>query len=410
MNDYRNRAGGTNKAIRAQQELFRQHGYGYMYICPVKEKKERLWELIINNHFRCVRSTEGLIFFLYRLQLEGNSINEVYIHHLRTASLTAIDQLLSCIKGNIKFYIHDYFSICPSIKMMRNDTEYCGSDMMSEKKCKGCKYYKAGIEDNIQLRELFGKYESRLLFIAPSDMAKDVWLKAYESYRDRTIVIYHQALRGKFKKNRKLIRNKIRVGYLGEPSYSKGWNVWNNIIRTVSNKNYQYFYFGKDKYRDGIVHNVRVDFQKDLNAMICSLRQKRVDCVILWSMWEETYSYTFYESLASNAFVITNRKSGNIADQVARRKNVIILDNEKELIDLFKNFELLKMYINNYKESDNYGPDKLVENPEILRYIDAQTAQNVCEVKRRRKTSEEKKFSVYYSVLQIFYYIKKVLL
>ena len=51
-----------------------------------------------------------------------------------------------------------------------------------------------------------------------------------------------------------------------------------------------------------------------------------------------------------------------------------------------------------------------MENPEILRYIDAQTAQNVCEVKRRRKTSEEKKFSVYYSVLQIFYYIKKVLL
>ena len=88
--------------------------------------------------------------------------------------------------------------------MMRNDTEYCGSDMMSEKKCKGCKYYKAGIEDNIQLRELFGKYESRLLFIAPSDMAKDVWLKAYESYRDRTIVIYHQALRGKFKKKPKI--------------------------------------------------------------------------------------------------------------------------------------------------------------------------------------------------------------
>ena len=65
--------------------------------------------------------------------------------------------------------------------------------------------------------------------------------------------------------------------------------------------------------------------------MVDALRKEPVDCVLLWSVWPETYSYTHYESFASNIFVITNRQSGKIAKQVEERGNGIVLNDEKEL-------------------------------------------------------------------------------
>lgn len=409
INDYRNRSGGTNKVILAHQALFRNNKYGYIYICPVKEKNPKLWEVIINNRFSCVRNMDHLINFLYNLQLKGNNINEIHIHHLMTAPLDAIDKLLSYVAGDIKYYIHDYYSICPSIKLMKNDMEFCGSEMMTKIKCRDCKYYQHGMEKNKQLRKLFMKYERRITFIAPSDVAKQLWLKAYRQYSDRTIVIWHQKLQGTYTGNRELIENQIKVGYLGETSYPKGWATWNKIVKMMPKKNYQFFYFGKSKLRTKEICKIFVDFRKDLDAMLDALREKQIDCVLLWSLCEETYSYTYYESLASNIFVITNKQSGNIARQIEIRKNGIVLHDEKELIELFQDFNLLKRYVNDYKQSKYLGPEKLIENPEILDYINANIDKSVSKIDKSIITLKERMISAYYKFLQGIYYMKKVL-
>ena len=408
MNDYRNRAGGTNKVILAHQELFRKHGYGYIYICPVKEKKYKFWEVIINNHFCCVRSTEQLILFLYHLQVKNNYISEVHIHHLLSVSLDTIDSLLSYIEGNIKYYIHDYYSICPSIKLMKNDLKYCGSEMMSKKKCGDCKYYQSGKENNAKLEKKIMKYENSITLVAPSDVAKNIWLNAYDQYQDKVMVIYHQKLQGNYTGNKELVKDEIKIGYLGEASYPKGWAVWNMIVEMMSEKRYRFFYFGKDKLKMKKVSDIHVDFRKNLDAMVHALRKNPMDCVLLWSILEETYSYTYYESLAANTFVITNEQSGNIARQVKVRKNGIVLHSEKELIELMQNFDLLKRYINEFKQSHLTGPDKLVENPELLEHINTDTNKNVSKIKESAPTLEERIFSLYYKCLQGIYCMKRI--
>lgn len=409
MNDYRNRLGGTNKVILEQQKLLKEHGYGYIYICPVKERRDRLWEIILNNHFYGIRSTEQLLSFLYQFTDKGNHISEIHIHHLLGVSIDEMDRLLSGVEAKIKYYIHDYYTICPSIKLLKNDVSFCGSEKITERKCEGCKYFSESREKNARLRVFLRKYENRITFVIPSDAAKEVWLRAYEQYEDRTAVIYHQELQGHYMGNREPVGEKIKVGYLGEISYSKGWDVWIRLIGTVSEKPYYFFHFGKDKKAVKKVKNISVSFQKKNNAMINALRKKRMDCVLLWSLLEETYSYTYFESLASNTFVITNKQSGNIARQVEIRKNGIVLSNEQELINLFQNFDVLKKYINDYKVNGKPGPDKLSVNPDMLAYIDTTEEQKINKAGKGTVTWEEFLFSIYYKILQIFYCIKKVL-
>lgn len=410
INDYRNCSGGTNKVILAHQKMFRENGYGYIYLCPLNKKNNDKWKVIINNQFKGVKKTQYLDSFLYSISNYNICIREVHIHHLLNASLDEVDKLLIKFDVDIKFYLHDFFSICPSVKLLKNNISFCGGEKMSREKCGDCTYYENGNHQNMLLRQFIKKYEKKIIFIAPSEVARDLWLKSFEKYRDKVIVIEHQKLIGIYDGNRELIKDKIKVGYLGEQSDSKGWNVWKHIIKYIKDDRFEYYYFGKSKSRIKKVTNVKVDFRKDIDAMIKSLRRKTVDCVILWSIWEETYSYTYYESLASNVFVITNRLSGNIAKQVKKRKNGIVLNNEEELIELFENYDLLSKKINEYKMYIASGAEKLVENDEVISYIKSNSLIDIQKNEKNKITLEEILYTLFYGLLETIYFIKRRLI
>ena len=96
------------------------------------------------------------------------------------------------------------------------------------------------------------------------------------------------------------------------------------------------------------------------------LRELKVDCVILWSGWPETYSYVYYECFAANTFILANNLSGNIAKQVIKNGNGIVLSGREELADLLSDSDKLRNLVVDYRERRRYGPMELVENDEII--------------------------------------------
>lgn len=373
INDYRITLGGVNKVILAHQEMFRKNGYEYIYIYPAWKKKNQYeyWKIIINNHYIRVKNTANLLHYLYHLQSSGHKCAEIHVHHLMKVSLRHLDKLLSQIQSPIKFYIHDYFTICPSIKMLRDDTEFCGCEQMSPTKCRQCKYYADGKESNMKVRKFIQKYAQRTTFIVPSHSAKAHWLKAYPQYKDKIQIIYHQIYKGHYDGNHHKIEDgkAIKVAYIGEPLPSKGWDIWKKIIAANPDGRYQFYYLGSSDIKLKDVENVNVDFRKKIDAMTTALREHDIDCILLWSICAETYSYTYYEGVSANAFIITNKNSGNIAYQTAAHKNGLVLDTPEEVVRLFRNYGHLRCLINDYKAEKVNGPDKLVENPEILKYV-----------------------------------------
>ena len=96
------------------------------------------------------------------------------------------------------------------------------------------------------------------------------------------------------------------------------------------------------------------------------LRELKVDCVILWSGCPETYSYVYYECFAANTFILANNLSGNIAKQVIKNGNGIVLSGREELADLLSDSDKLRNLVVDYRERRRYGPMELVENDEII--------------------------------------------
>ena len=83
-------------------------------------------------------------------------------------------------------------------------------------------------------------------------------------------------------------------------------------------------------------------------------------------MWPETYAYTYYEAMASNCFIITSPKSGNVCSQIVNNKNGLITDNlEKVLSDE----EKLRKLINDYRTSNHITPYELIENEEFINLL-----------------------------------------
>jgi hypothetical protein len=78
---------------------------------------------------------------------------------------------------------------------------------------------------------------------------------------------------------------------------------------------------------------VSVSFQDEgPDAMVDALIRHGIDVVVLWSIWPETYSFTFFEALAAGCFVVTNRHSGNIQAQVRHWHCGRVFDNESDLV------------------------------------------------------------------------------
>lgn len=406
INDYRISSGGTNKVILSHQKLFNKKEFDYIFICPVTDtnKKISLWKIILNNKFIAVKSTDNLIVFLLEYQRQGGILNEFHIHHLKKAKIIDVEYLLEQIKIPIKFYIHDYYTICPVIPLMKNGNMFCGCERVTVEKCSNCKYYMNIREREQQIRKLLERYKERILFIAPSEVAKKQWLTAYAGFDNSIKVVSHQSFCGNYHDGNQTIVNedRIRCAFIGEQLFCKGWESWKMLLCNVNRDEYEFYYFGNPKEKIAGVKNIKVDFTKNLDAMIMALREYKINCVILWSLLPETYSYTYYESFAANTFVITNKLSGNIARQVEKNGNGLVLNDDMELCELFHNTKRLKKYINTYKMDGVKGPEGLQENEEILELVNLDIVVEELTLKRERITIEEFVITQYFRLRQFF--------
>ena len=84
--------------------------------------------------------------------------------------------------------------------------------------------------------------------------------------------------------------------------------------------------------------------------MTKKLRENKIDVVLLLSKVPETYSYTYYESIAAGAFIISYDVSGNIADQTNRRGNGIVFSSKDDIVNYLNDMDRVITDINNFRE------------------------------------------------------------
>jgi glycosyltransferase involved in cell wall biosynthesis len=137
----------------------------------------------------------------------------------------------------------------------------------------------------------------------------------------------------------------IRIGFLGFDKYLKGWSVFERLaVMMQGDIRYEFVHLGHRSRPVPFIsfEQVHVTHSRR-NAMIEAAREHRLDAVLVWPAWPETYSFVVFEAIAAGALVITNPRSGNVAAAVGDSTRGVILDDESKLGDFLADGSLQRL-------------------------------------------------------------------
>lgn len=377
--NYLHGRGGVDKVIAEHQELLNYNNISYIFISKYQKVIgsyslfSNLFSVVIDGKFICFADEIKIYRILCLLSDKKYALVGAFIHHFMDVDLQFMQKLLNCAECPIFFYVHDFYSVCIQYNLLRNDEEYCGDDECSEKKCSYCKYFQTNLLYKKNFDYFFEKYYDRLQIIAPSKCAGEIWIKSHPEFVNKLSIISHQKIvlsESIHRKNE--ISKPIKVAFIGSKVKVKGWKECKNLFDSIKNdKRYELIYCGSYDVEEKYIKKIDVHVKSgNLGAMTDSLQQEKVDCVILWSIWPETYAYTYFEAWASDCYIITNENSGNIVYSVKQNKNGIVLKNENDLKEIFLNGKIFDL-INTYRANNIKCPERLLINNEILALLDS---------------------------------------
>jgi len=352
--DYLLTKGGIQVYISQEQRLTNQAGTNYLHFYSSVGNKillddDAFLPLGINLNGKYVATAE-VNTILEVLRDINAEIVDVVIHHTMGLNLSVISLILNLNNKKGKFWVHDYFSLCPSFNLMRNDVEYCGAPEMTSNACTICRYCNLRMKQQAEFMRFFEEHDLRVT--APSEFALNFWLgkSPYKVSSSESHPIarlnWLEPLQIRLREDR------IRVGYLGYPFKTKGWDVWLRLVNVVDDAAIEFFHFSSIEGTAGNYACVHTAVTKDSPpAMTETLRDKEIDAVLLWPLWPETFSITLHEALAAGCFIVTNPLSGNIQDYIRRNpRQGVILEDEKALHDFVATGELAKR-LKEYREN-----------------------------------------------------------
>ncbi len=366
--DYLNAIGGTEKVILQEQELLSQRGISYIHAFgvpgrPITGIPDLGYTVGVNVDGRGIGEFSMMEFMLLLLLMEaegGCAVLAVHIHHLLNHVPGGVRFLINVLDpAKVRFFQHDYYSICPQFNLMKNDRQYCGVQGCGA----DCSFYEARKVHYPAMKEFFRGIE-RVDFevISPSQAALDVWLKGFAEYADRARVVPHLLLDEAERpregapvgKGDKAEGRRPRIAYLGYESVNKGIEVWWRLVADKGLcKRYDFYHLGAAGLKQPGVKYVPVSFlEQGQDAMIKALREHGIDIAFLWSPWPETYSFTLHEALVAGCFVITCRDSGNIAARIEGGSRGVVLEDEKELFSLLRDERGLKEMLARFRQEN----------------------------------------------------------
>ena len=355
------KSGGVEKFLRNYTVILNKNNIHYINIFPIIEVNKRTKKLgkeyfaaFFDSKFKGVWSEDKITDAIYFIaSKESCEIYNIQLHHLHGWNLDILNHFFKVTHLPIYLFIHDLQMICPS--MFQPDANKMCMQMVpniEDKICNECPYkdYDRIIHTKISL------FLSDLLLLVkkvyvPSDNTRAHFLAAFPQFENITVIRGHLC----FDLEHHIIdsNEQIRIAYLGSISEHKGYKEWNKIIDQIDNNKYKFYYFGAANINDDRVNCINVDDRNpQLKGMAEQLKLYNIDISFLWSKSQETYCYTYYEASEAGSYILTNKYSGNICDQVNKIKNGKTFDNIFECIKFLKDTDSVNCNLEKFRNNN----------------------------------------------------------
>jgi hypothetical protein len=360
QDDYINNFGGVQNVVSLEQHAFNKRGWKYLHVAPAKPLPLLADETsadIFKVSLRINGEQLGLATFQELIQAASSVTKrdvpvECVVHHLLGFSPELVGEFLR--KTGLDqpiFWIHDFFSVCPNYVLMRNNVAFCGCPDPDSGACRICCYGTERKEHLQRIQSMFRKINPKIL--APSQAALKLWkASALLQYQTADVVPLARLVRAPHPKFGAR-NNPLRIGFTGALAYPKGWDVFEELAyRHVNDERYLFFHLGRLKETDMLPVNIRhrsVNVNRESrNDMVEAVAQMRIDVIVNWSLWPETFCFTALEGLAGGAFVVARASAGNVWPLIEANApdQGCAVGNRTQLFDLFQNGEIQKL-VNN---------------------------------------------------------------
>ncbi len=344
--NYRRNGGGVQLCLQREEAMSEEHGAAYLAIYPLRplprlahpaETPDPDVGLILNGQYLGPASMSRVTEAVTGLRGDAEEISLV-IHHLIGHLTEAIADLARAAgTSECLFWAHDFFALCPSFTLQRNDVGYCDAPPAISNACALCRYGAERKDHLTRMNAFFSDLDVHVVF--PSESTQSIWHRRAGVTPARETVLPHIELThtAHAAPTDATFDAAVRVGFLGRPATYKGWPLFEKLVLQHRNDDrYAFFYLGTTDIGLPDVTSAAVDVTaENPDAMTDAVASHELDLVIHWASWPETFSITAYEALSGGAYLVTNSVSGNIADTVERIGRGLVLQTEDEILAAF---------------------------------------------------------------------------
>ena len=375
--DYRKVPGGVQNCVRDEATAFSSHGWAYLHLFPARAipmlAPLHSGEFVASlNGQRIGRVTVDTLLKVLAIQHTHYPHRNLIIHHLLGVMPECVPVIAQEMQAEKSlFWLHDFFTICPSYALMRNDIAFCDAPVPTSPACGICAY---GAERQTHLPRIKAMFEAlRPEVIAPSRYTLAFWQKKTDLSVSKTSVQEHAFITDAAALRRP-VSQPLKIGFVGTPVFYKGWDVYRKLAaHFLNDSRYKFFYLGSTAQDAVNVTSLHATVTQDhRDAMQACIRDNGIDVIVNWSLYPETFCFTAYEALAAGAFLIAPRGSGNVEDilESSGRKIGHVAADETELTSLFE-----KGRVKSLLEKSGRTTGTLVIRPCTFAYLVPEYAQ-----------------------------------
>jgi len=350
--DYVLVCGGIQNVIANEHDAFQADGLSCLHMSPAEPlpvlapegpAESYYLRLRLNGELLGVASFATLTA-AFNVVRDGGMACTHIVHHLKGH---APEHLASLATGGTRpiVWVHDYFSLCPSFNLLRNDVRYCGGPPPWSAACSVCVFRDDRAAHQPRVRAYFAA--TRPVVVAPSDPALQLWRQRAQLLYAEAHVLAPAMLRmdGEAVGATRMGIGPLRIAHLGAAIPSKGWSVFRSLAEHFAqDPRYKFHQLGIDGSRSRCyVYDPVMVGREDRHAMIREIVRHAIDVAIIWSIWPETFSFTAHEALAGGAFVVTHLGAGNVWPAIAANApdQGIAVDDAAALFALFDSGEIV---------------------------------------------------------------------
>lgn len=360
--DYLNSMGGVEIFMQDEKKGLAEKNVSYLQLSPIIKQRELVDQIenfiltfnVDSNNLGNYHSEDIIRMFSTLMAESEINCQCIVLHHLMSWNLDVIRQLIELLKPKkVVLWIHDFFSVCPQINLLRNDKIFCSAPETNSNSCLICRYGLIRKRNLPKIKDFFDD----IIFttMAPSQIALDLWGKQFPKNLIDSHIVPHLNLIPINSANKKSVSvKKLNVAFIGVPASHKGWQTWRKLVDRYEKSNeYVFFHMGNEggKFQERFI-NINVT-QKNRDGMINALKTNNIDLLFHWAIWPETFSYTLYEGIAANCFIVTHSNSGNVAKYVHDYGSGIVFNDEQQLFVFMDDITRVRRELNGYLQRNS---------------------------------------------------------